>query len=64
MLGHELIPSPQGRAAERILFQALEVGGKLMLSNSFFDTTRWYMWLPQEGKAWFRDSPSPTARAS
>ena len=31
----------QGRAAERILFQVLDVRGKHVLSNSCFDTTRW-----------------------
>ena len=30
----------QGRAAERILFQVLDVRGKHVLSNSCFDTTR------------------------
>ena len=31
----------QGRAAERILFQVLDVRGKHVLSNGCFDTTRW-----------------------
>jgi tryptophanase len=34
------LPAWQGRAAERILFQALNVADKLTLSNGHFDTTR------------------------
>ena len=35
-----LIPTHQGRAAEKILFQILGGPGKVFLSNTFFDTTR------------------------
>ena len=41
LTGHaHLIPTHQGRAAERILFQLLGGEGKVFLSNTFFDTTR------------------------
>lgn len=35
-----IIPTHQGRAAEKILFSILGGKGKVFLSNSFFDTTR------------------------
>jgi tyrosine phenol-lyase len=35
-----IIPTHQGRAAERILFASLGVGGKTVVANTHFDTTR------------------------
>jgi len=35
-----IIPTHQGRAAERILFACMGVGGRVVLNNTHFDTTR------------------------
>ncbi|MDX1389352.1 MAG: tryptophanase [Acidobacteriota bacterium] len=36
----QIIPTHQGRAAERLLFACMDVKGKTVISNTFFDTTR------------------------
>ncbi|MDX1389390.1 MAG: tryptophanase, partial [Acidobacteriota bacterium] len=36
----QIIPTHQGRAAERLLFACMGVKGKTVISNTFFDTTR------------------------
>jgi len=35
-----IVPTHQGRAAERILFACLSVAGKMVINNTHFDTTR------------------------
>jgi len=35
-----MVPTHQGRAAERILFESLDVRGRRVLSNTLFDTTQ------------------------
>ncbi len=54
-----IIPTHQGRAAERILFACLDVKGKTVLANTHFDTTRANVEYPG-GTA--IDIPIPEAR--
>ncbi len=53
-----IIPTHQGRAAERILFACLGVAGRVVVSNTHFDTTRANVEF-QGGKA--VDIPTPGA---
>ncbi|MFI5402223.1 MAG: tryptophanase [Planctomycetota bacterium] len=55
-----VIPTHQGRAAERILFSLLGGRGKTSISNTHFDTTRANV---EQSGARYVDCPSPESRS-